>query len=1145
MAAEAQVSEVPIERRFFKSLFSRCRVSCVKFLDHFIIAGVGDVLHIYNINTKKIESKKQILQGQNIYGITFLEDSSEVSSRAIIWGGKEFSMVSVSFNGTINVTVIDTWLDSIWIWDVKWFDANSFLTVGMNNSVTLWKCSSKSKESIAYCEDQCIVYSGKIIGASWTTCVILVGTVMQNILIWKPTDSISPTLFTLKGHKGAIFSVNYCPKSNLIVSTSDDRTVRFWKVNFKTENDWTTANIALTSTIFGHTARVWQSAILNDSKNKNIISVGEDGMLCAWTEKGENTMRKEAHQGASICAVDVNASAGLIVTGGADGGLCLWSVTNTSEVETNHVDFNFDSCLADIHEINKPQQSAKCDTSESVILGNELSKEFNSLSPFSSSSVCRATSEETSASSDLLKNFSMTNSTNSLLDGCDFCPSAFRCSNLKSLVLVKSGNVIASLDKGFLLGSSLNSVKWKLLFYDRRFSNYHLLSVSTSRKFVSLASICGTVLLFQDNSSDGTVKITLLSEVQINSSKIFSIHWLSDEIFVTCVAEGLLELWHRIDENDSTVVERHEECILPANKERWLTCASLSGLHLLCGDRIGSIYFYDLETSMNVSQTFKKIHQGGVCDVRWNEETGEAYSIGRDGYIRHWTKNDAKLELLLTEKLPIKWPTRIFLNQTLGIIVHGFTANQVIVWSYNERKILLREECGGGHRSWDCILNEKLVLVWIKDKSVHVKCYPVDNFSNSVFLEGFHCKEINSLTVCKTISEDGEHFDILLTGSEDTTLRISSITSLNLDSQSNFFDQCVVRSHVSSIRALASISWGREETSNDQHSEDSTTFSSGNIEYLIVSAGGRAQIKVWSLTMAASKIKKMVELASHMLRGDDRSRRTEKQDSGEPEARYMAVDVVCLSRRAVFIFTACSDGVIRIFHFSDDSRKISVVAEIYYHEACILGIRIKQINKDDQKKVFRFLMLTMTTEGVVAVWEIVAKSSSMDKLSCGYTIQSPATPLFTFDAHQSGINSHDLQPLGEAFILATGGDDTAITLSYFLLDEKRLVKQFTFDCAHEAQVSGILFCRDNPWIFTTSTDQRIILWAYTYGTNLSLQYVAEYQSFIADIHGLSFLDPFKYTVCVYGCGLELVTFEKEIYINSVRKEEESVSPLQE
>lgn len=82
--------------------------------------------------------------------------------------------------------------------------------------------------------------------------------------------------------QGAIFSVNYCPKSNLIVSTSDDRTVRFWKVNFKTENDWTTANIALTSTIFGHTARVWQSAILNDSKNKNIISVGEVKHLTLW-----------------------------------------------------------------------------------------------------------------------------------------------------------------------------------------------------------------------------------------------------------------------------------------------------------------------------------------------------------------------------------------------------------------------------------------------------------------------------------------------------------------------------------------------------------------------------------------------------------------------------------------------------------------------------------------------------------------------------------------------------------------------------------------------------------------------------------------------------------------------------------------------
>ena len=79
--------------------------------------------------------------------------------------------------------------------------------------------------------------------------------------------------------QGVIFSICYDSMTNQISSTSDDRTVRIWKVNFTEEitscNDseaWQNANIELQYTMFGHTARVWRSLFLSDER---IVSIGE------------------------------------------------------------------------------------------------------------------------------------------------------------------------------------------------------------------------------------------------------------------------------------------------------------------------------------------------------------------------------------------------------------------------------------------------------------------------------------------------------------------------------------------------------------------------------------------------------------------------------------------------------------------------------------------------------------------------------------------------------------------------------------------------------------------------------------------------------------------------------------------------------
>lgn len=73
-----------------------------------------------------------------------------------------------------------------------------------------------------------------------------------------------------------IFSVVFDPYSRLVCSTSDDRTVRLWKV---TESEslegsninWQAAAVTLVKTMYAHRARVWRAIIRNDI----VMTIGE------------------------------------------------------------------------------------------------------------------------------------------------------------------------------------------------------------------------------------------------------------------------------------------------------------------------------------------------------------------------------------------------------------------------------------------------------------------------------------------------------------------------------------------------------------------------------------------------------------------------------------------------------------------------------------------------------------------------------------------------------------------------------------------------------------------------------------------------------------------------------------------------------
>ena len=101
--------------------------------------------------------------------------------------------------------------------------------------------------------------------------------------------------------------------------------------------------------------------------------------------------------------------------------------------------------------------------------------------------------------------------------------------------------------------------------------------------------------------------------------------------------------------------------------------------------------------------------------------------------------------------------------------------------------------CGGGHRSWDFNVSPICVtFIYIKDKTIYTYEYP------------FHCIFHPSLpgrcvghskSVCRARFIDWKGEPLILSGSEDTNLRLAKILDRSLYSLT-----VITKKHVSSIR---------------------------------------------------------------------------------------------------------------------------------------------------------------------------------------------------------------------------------------------------------------------------------------------------------------------------------------------------------
>ena len=176
-----------------------------------------------------------------------------------------------------------------WIIDVN-FQNERLNILNSRNELVIYNLSQKKIINKLFGPQRCILYSGKIIQNNEDCLVIASGTVFKTIYLWAvDKDYHLIEIQSLSGHDGVIFSIDYNQTHNVLISASDDRSIRIWTgssdsvsgISFWKGNKFTSSHI-----YYGHTARIWKVSILllyEDKNSATIFSVGEDSTIFAWS----------------------------------------------------------------------------------------------------------------------------------------------------------------------------------------------------------------------------------------------------------------------------------------------------------------------------------------------------------------------------------------------------------------------------------------------------------------------------------------------------------------------------------------------------------------------------------------------------------------------------------------------------------------------------------------------------------------------------------------------------------------------------------------------------------------------------------------------------------------------------------------------
>lgn len=431
------------------------------------------------------------------------------------------------------------------------------------------------------------------------------------------------------------------------------------------------------------------------------------------------------------------------------------------------------------------------------------------------------------------------------------------------------------------------------------------------------------------------------------------------------------------------------------------------------------------------------------------------------------------------------WITRIaHAPQGQGApVVAGFESGCFVAVHAAGGHELCRVNCGGGHRSWDYVLDQKAstgelpcTFFHIRDRQVHA--YMVErphresvgkNRPTPVVQASFHGREVTCAQQVASVSDPSQHF--LLTGGEDCALRVSSLRLSPTDGRGLDYDNIPIQGHASSIRCMCVVPV--EDTWQDllPHSNEVVAM------HLLFTGGGNGLVKCWLVQERNASAVRHNGVAVDLVAEWPPHRGT--RDFRVMDVHHLATSVNRTGDSVtVHVVAACSDATFRLFALETRHRRLRLLDANTTRTKCILCLATATV-------CGRLLVFSGSTDGCVHVWDYTHAAASE-------RIQD-LVPVATFTNHQSGINAiavaqpSALAGAGAGLLrVATGGDDNALCVQWCAVHVQADRATLHFDDVLRHVITGAhascvtaLQSVDSNTLVTSSPDCRLNFWTVT------------------------------------------------------------------
>ncbi|KAG6606915.1 WD repeat-containing protein 6, partial [Cucurbita argyrosperma subsp. sororia] len=899
-----------------------------------LLAGSGSEVLAYNLESGNMIESFRVFEGIRVHGISSISLNFSGASSCtkldfvlVVFGEKRVKLYRVSVEMVAEVCVDLVPLCSLprfnhWVLDACFLksrdssssagsDSCGYIAIGCSdNSVHVWDtCESRMILEVKSPES-CLLYSMRLWGDAIETLRVASGTIFNEIIVWE----VVPSEGTLKdcdeksndiqfdhlkyeamhisrlvGHEGSIFRITWSSDGSKLVSVSDDRSARIWRINAKRSEADKPVDVIV---LFGHNARVWDCCIYNSL----IITAGEDCTCRAWGLDGKQLEMIKEHIGRGVWRCLYDPMSSLLITAGFD-----------SSIKVHQLNIYLSGTSNDPAEITS--SSMKREFFTSCI---PKSLDHNGLMDSKSEYVrCLRFSFE----------FTLYVATNR---GCLYHATLSDAMDVKwtKVIHINEEVPIVCMD---LFPSSPSVVSCE------------------ADDWVALGDGQGRMTVLRVLGSSNAPKLHLSFNWSAEAERqLLGTFWcksLGFRYIFTADPRGVLKLWRL---NDRVPDSQNGENCNVSLIAKYVSCfglrimcldASFEEEIVVCGDVRGNLILFPLSKDLSLANPittevkiiptcyFKGAH--GISTVtsvviRLDSCQTEIHSTGADGCICHMEyvklKDQKLLEFIgmkqvreLTSVQSLFYDQNSFLDLTSHLYAIGFASTDFIIWNLITESKVLQIQCGGWRRPYSHYLGDvpelKNCFAYVKDEIIYIHRYWVSDGGKKIFPQNlhvqFHGRELHSLRFIPEDVEpkaDNKH-DILsrsswiVTGCEDGTVRLTRYTpSTNNWSASNLLGEHVggsaVRSicYISKVHLISSDVTIMPDVKDIQESDPDLTEN----PVLLISAGAKRVLTSW--LQKYRKLEKM-EGTSACLRQNEEVRNEPSRLASSISFKWLSTDM--------------------------------------------------------------------------------------------------------------------------------------------------------------------------------------------------------------------------------------------------------------